>query len=232
MSATLVNTLSWQKEWEEEDKRLGKIPEDITLDIYLNAANEVMECLEFTGEVSKNGNPIPCLDTQLWAAKAGNDGPWYNIKSQTEKAPGKETEGSQSPVIMYKFYRKPMRSKLTILKRSAQPENMKVATMSLEITRRMKTSSEYLPKSVFEDILVTFMDELSAMGYPLEWRRKVLQSSMKGYMRVLRKVEEGTTTRNREGYATKSHRRFKKLCGKTEWFLDLWQKTSLPRRKS
>ena len=40
-------------------------------------------------------------------------------------------------------------------------------------------------------------------------------------MRVLKRVEEGETSGNREGYATKLHRRFKKLCVKTQWFEDL-----------
>ena len=75
---------------------------------------------------------------------------------------------------------------MTILKRSAQLEGMKVSSMSAEIQRRLKTTSEY----------------------------------MKGYMRVMRKVRNGEVSRNREGYMTKSHRRYKKLCEKTEWYLD------------
>ena len=109
---------------------------------------------------------------------------------------------------------------MTILKRSAQLEGMKVSSMSAEIQRRLKTTSEYNPRSVYEDILKTFMDDLSAMGYSKMWRKKVLESSMKGYMRVMRKVRNGEVSRNREGYMTKSHRRYKKLCEKTEWYLD------------
>ena len=163
--------LVWQKEWEEEDRNLGRLPEDITLGVYMDAANEVMGCLEFTGEVSKNGEPIPCLDTQLWAAKMENDGPWFRGDSRTERTPGHERQEGEGQVIMYKFYRKPMRNKMTMLKRSAQPENMKVATMSSEIVRRLKTTSEFLSKDTFCDILETFMDELAAMGYGLEWRK-------------------------------------------------------------
>ena len=51
---------------------------------------------------------------------------------------------------------------------------MKVATMSSEITRRLKTTSEYLGRSTLEEILKTFMDELASMGYPLEWRKRLL----------------------------------------------------------
>ena len=137
-----------------------------------------------------------------------------------ERTPGHERQEREGQVIIYKFYRKPMRNKMTILKRSAQPENMKVATMSSEIVRRLKTTSEFLSKDTFCDILETFMDELAEMGYGLDWRKRVLVSSIRGYMRVLRKVENGEVTRNREGYMTKGHRRYKKFCGKTEWFED------------
>ena len=87
--------------------------------------------------------------------------------------------------------------------------------MSSEIVRRLKTTSEFLSKDTFCDMLKTFMDELAAMGYGLDWRKRVLVSSIRGYMRVLRKVEYGEVTRNREGYMTRGHRRYKKHYGKT-----------------
>ena len=39
-------------------------------------------------------------------------------------------------------------------------------------------------------------------------------------MRVLRKVEQGETQRNRDAGATSISRRLKKLCGDSEWFRD------------
>merc|ERR1711954_285231 len=62
------------------------------------------------------------------------------------------------------------------------------------------------------------MDELDAMGYTLEWRQKVLQSAITGYMRILHKEECGGTPRNRKGADTLKTRRFKKLVGISEWF--------------
>ena len=63
---------------------------------------------------------------------------------------------------------------------------------------------------------------MSWQQWGMDWNgeNRVLVSSIRGYMRVLRKVENGEVTRNREGYMTKGHRRYKKLCGKTEWFED------------
>ena len=54
---------------------------------------------------------------------------------------------------MYKFYSKPVTSKMTILRRSAMPEGLKVATTSQEILRRLKTTSVGTSKEITEKIL-------------------------------------------------------------------------------
>ena len=41
---------------------------------------------------------------------------------------------------------------------------------------------------------------------------------MTGYMRVLKKVADGTVRRNRKGADTLQNRRFKSLVGAKEWF--------------
>ena len=40
--------------------------------------------------------------------------------------------------LLYEFYAKPMARKLTLLKRSAMPEKMRVSTFSAEILKRLK----------------------------------------------------------------------------------------------
>ena len=42
---------------------------------------------------------------------------------------------------------------MIILRRSAQPEGMKVSTMSAEIRRRMKTTSEENDKATYEEVV-------------------------------------------------------------------------------
>ena len=146
---------------------MERLPEDTTLRVYMDAANEVMGFLEFTGEVSRGGQPIPCLDTQVWAGKASQDGKWFledGLKRETEEAPGMEPQECIGETIKYKFYRKPMRNRMTILYRSAQPEGMKVSTMSAEIRRRLKTTCEENSKATHEEIISEFMDDLSAKG--------------------------------------------------------------------
>ena len=98
------------------------------------------------------------------------------------------------------------------------PEGLKVATTPQEILRRLKTSGEYLPKETAEEILKAYMDNLSAMGYLQAWKKKVLRTTMIGYMRVLTKSRKGETSRNRKGKDTQVSRRFKKLLGNQYWF--------------
>ena len=71
--------------------------------------------------------------------------------------------------------------------------------MSAEVMRRLKNTSEECSQETHEEILKDFMDDLSTMGYPMRWRKSVLESSIKGYMRVLKNVRKGEVQRNREG---------------------------------
>ena len=78
-----------------------------------------------------------------------------------------------------------MAATLTMLARSAIAEGTKVATASAEIQRRLKRTSTYLSTGTHERILRKYMDDLAAMGFPHQWRRKVLTGAMKGYRRIL-----------------------------------------------
>ena len=98
------------------------------------AANKVNQYLNFTGEVAKEGRPIPCLDVQLWAGEPNPDGEWFSGgNSERERTPGRTEENFKGKVVLYKLYSKPMKNPMTILKRSAQQENLKVNTMSAEV---------------------------------------------------------------------------------------------------
>ena len=56
--------------------------------------------------------------------------------------PGDGDPAARKPTVMYQFFKKPMANRLTILKRSAVPEQIKVTTMVSEIIRRWKRISE------------------------------------------------------------------------------------------
>ena len=100
-----------------------------------------------------------------------------------------------------------------MLRRSAMPESIKVATFSSEIIRRLKTTHVGIDQHIIEGILLELMNDLIAMGYTEDWRQKVLKSATTGYMRILGKVKSGELTRNRKGSDTLKTRGFKKLIG-------------------
>ena len=62
------------------------------------------------------------------------------------------------------------------------------------------------------------MDDLEAIVYSVEWRRRVLMSSLLGYRRILDKARLGKTRRNRLGHETCLKRRVQKLFGKSTCF--------------
>ena len=192
--------------------------EVITTEVLKQIANKVLPFLEFTSELSEGeGKPVTCLDSMLWFGKLRDQKPWFRKEKEGELPPGSIPKGEGEHGVLYKFYKKEVSNRITILQRSAMPEAVKVATFSSEILRRLKTTSVYLGKEETEEILSTFMEDLKVMGYTEEWRAKVLRSATVGYMRILGKVEKGESLRNRKGTCTLTNKRFKKLVGIREW---------------
>ena len=62
------------------------------------------------------------------------------------------------------------------------------------------------------------MDNLAVMGYHEDWRKRVLETTLKGYMKILALEKRGQTMRNRNGKCTANKRRFKRTVGKQNWF--------------
>ena len=188
-----------------------------TLEILIKLANSVMPFLKFTGEASKNTEGIPVLDTTVWIGKHEHPGPLF--KGEGDMRPPGETQGDKKQSgVQYRFYKKPMASRINILKRSAMVETTKVSTACAELLRRWKTTSQFCKSETFNRITREYMDDLEGMGYPACWRENILRSAMKGYSRVLRLQDLGLTNRNRPGHSTKLKRRFKKLVEKGSWF--------------
>ena len=111
-----------------------------------------------------------------------------------------------------------MTSQINILLQSAIPEATKVSTACAELTRRWKTTSAYCSKTEFERITKTYMDNLTGMGYTLEWKTRIIQNAVKGYCKVLLLNNLGITKRNRPGHTTRTKRRYKKLIEESNWF--------------
>ena len=162
---------------------------------------------------------ISCLDTEVWYGRPDRQEKWFESKEKNgERVPGTQWENGRRRTVLYSFYAKPMANPLTMLRRSAVPEGTKVATVSQEILRRWRNTSLGVGRKKVEQVTKEYMDNLAAMGYPWEWRNKVLQKALTGYMRLLARVESGGVTRNRKGSQTRVKRRYNKLVGKSDWF--------------
>ena len=203
--------VKWNRWIKERHKKSGISRSKLTLDIYKQMANSIHSFLKFTGEVSDSSEPIPCLDTQCWVGKASEKiQKWYDGQDAPETQ--RSEEGGHT--ILYKFYKKPMASKMGMLGRSAQPEQMKVTTAVEELLRRWRNTSMFIAAEEVEEITKSYMDDLTGMGYSLKWRLNVVRSALVGYERKLKSGEN----RHRSGASSRKSRRVKKLVGQRIWF--------------
>ena len=111
-----------------------------------------------------------------------------------------------------------MASHLSILRRSACSEGTKVATAVSKFHRRWKNTDLYSSREAVEKVSLDYSDMLTANGYGVEWKRKVIMKALIGYERIMKLVREGKTKRNRTGKDTILKRRVKRLTGQSDWF--------------
>ena len=183
-------------------------------------ADNILSCLKFTfdcPEQQQGSKGMPVLDTEIWVDKEERETGTPADMLQDRGLISMKT-GKLRRVILYKFYRKPMAAEVPNLETSAAPNSQKIATVSQEILRRMKNTSLDLPPSVIEDVLRRYMDELKEGGYSKKWREQVLEASVTGFERILKGEKEGTGSLHRSDKSTRKIRRWKNLCGKSQWF--------------
>ena len=101
--------------------------EKVTIGVLRKMANTVLPWLNFTSKVSEGpGKAVPCLDSQLRLGPPGEQTEWFQAEDRQDMET-KWGEGRGNS-IMYQFYSKPIANLLTILRRSAIAEGIKVAT--------------------------------------------------------------------------------------------------------
>ena len=112
--------------------------------------------------------------------------------------------------IVYSFYQKPMAKKTLIQRRSALGENVKVASLTQNIIRRMKNTSEDVPDEERRKIVDDYYWQLKLSGYSDEQSKKVIKAGLIGYEKLLLKCKQGKAKMHRsaeEGWETR-----KKSC--------------------
>ena len=98
------------------------------------------------------------------------------------------------------------------------PEGVKVATASAELRRRWSNSSDNLPREIMTEITKEYIGDLKGMGYMEEWVKNVLDGALKGYERLLEKVEREETHRHKLSGEADTQRRHRRLFLSSTWY--------------
>ena len=170
------------------------VEDDIrTMNILLEIANSISE-LKFTMDCP-NLNPnktVPILDLQFWV---------------------------ENNVIMYKFYKKPMASPFTVLKRSAISDRCKRVTLFQEGIRRLQNTSLNVPQSTIRDIMSEYSNTLRISGYSERFRSNTINGVMERWKTVTKEVEDGKRVLHRSQEQIQEQKSRKDGRTPATWFL-------------
>ena len=184
----------FRKCWEKEERERGISEEERTACEMKKVMDSIFSNLSFEMETPmmfENGR-LPTLDFVCWVSNENK--------------------------VLYSFYEKPMARKTLIQRKSALGENVKIASLTQNLIRRMKNTSELLPDDERIQIVENYVTQLKASGYSEEQCKRIIEAGLKGYETLLRKCLNGTAKMHRSAEEGAETRRVKKLLGKSNWF--------------
>ena len=124
----------------------------------------------------------------------------------------------QDNKVLYSFYQKPVANKCVIHKDSALGMNMKIASHTQNLIRRMKNTSEDVSMETRMAVINEYNQQLTMSGWGEELRRRIIEAGLVGYENMKRKAAENKTSVHRSAAEGAAERRRKKLTGKSNWF--------------
>ena len=178
-----------------EDERRNVTPTKKTSEVLNSIMNYVHKNLHFTMEINEDfpNNRLPTLDMEIWI------------------------ENSR---IMYKFWEKPMAAKTVIHRESALSENSKIASLSQEVMRRMKNTSEDVSMKERVGVINQYCTKLHSSGYGRDQVERIIVAGLTGYEKALESHRNGKKKLH-IGAAEGARSRYrKKLLAKSKWFKD------------
>ena len=119
---------------------------------------------------------------------------------------------------MYSYFEKPTSSKQVLARKSAMSENGKVASLSQDLVRRMKNTSQELPQEQKNEIVDQYSRKLASSGYSRAQIHRIITAGLKGFEKLARKQREGKGNIHRPAAEGAAARNRAKLLGKTTWF--------------
>ena len=190
--------LRYRSSWKLEEEQAGMTATTKAAQCLEGMMNSICGWLKLTMETEEMfSGRLPTLDLEIW------------IEEVTNK-------------IMFTFYEKPMVARTVLMKRSAMPENTRMATLNQEMIRRMVNTSEMVGEEERCEIVDKYATKLVNSEYSIATTRKIITGGLKGYERML------STSRNRKEPGWKplhmpasfksKERRTAKMLAKTNWF--------------
>ena len=183
----------FRKCWEKEEREEGVNKEKKTSDEMKKVMDSIFSNLNFEMETPmmfENGR-LPTLDFECFVSENK---------------------------VLYSFYEKPMAKKTLIQRKSALGENVKIASLTQNLIRRMKNTSELLPDGERILIVERYVSQLKLLGYSEVQTKRIIEAGLKGYETLLSKCLKGTAKMHRSAEEGAEFRKVKKLLGKSRWF--------------
>ena len=116
--------------------------------------NSVCDFLNLTMEsILDFDGVLPTLDLTIWTREEDNK-------------------------TMFLFYTKPMSSNTVLQRKSAMPENMKVASLNQEVIRRMLNTSEDLDDAMRMTVVDNFAKKVRNSGYCIKQTREIMMGGI------------------------------------------------------
>ena len=113
-----------------------------------------------------------------------------------------------------------MAKKTLIFRNSALGENVKVASMTQNLVRRMMNTSENVDFSERINVIDNFSNQVLSSGYSPEQTQKLVVAGLVGYENILKKSTEEMRDLHRSAAGSLESRIKKKLLGRQQWFRD------------
>jgi hypothetical protein len=120
--------------------------------------------------------------------------------------------------VVYKFYKKPMANKYTMMARSALSDKVKRSTMTNEALRRLLCCSSNLDESSRKEVMEDFAKMLRRSGYSERFRHEVISDAVRGYEKLLKEEEEGGRPVDRPRHYEEASRRRRREEKKTRYY--------------
>ena len=174
----------------------GKDPEEVTMEVLNKIANSIDPMVKLTIDIpSKYKNKkLPVLDIQINVNKEENNR------------------------IDYEYYEKPMKNKKVLLSDAAIPSKEKRTILTQECMRVLRNTKIELGIETRNKHLNAFMLKMKNSGYPVKYRKEILNSALKGFEKMVKDNENGTKPLFRDRNWNKEERNKEKRNKKTNWY--------------